>query len=106
MQASSTKSLIKYNFPLKTCRKPQTPLPAFANTISTTLSFLALFVGATSDSPPCGFIQDMVYYSENQEAKHATKEECLPGARPARYLSINYPDFSPKFTLRWRRPPK
>ena len=21
------------------------------------------------------------------------------GARPARYLSINYPDFSPKFTL-------
>ena len=25
--------------------------------------------------------------------------ECLPGARPARYLSINYPDFSPRFTL-------
>ena len=28
------------------------------------------------------------------------------GARPARYLSINYPDFSPRFTLSWRRPPK
>ena len=25
--------------------------------------------------------------------------ECLPGACPARYLSINYPDFSPRFTL-------
>ena len=27
------------------------------------------------------------------------KGECLPGAPPARYLSINYPDFSPRFTL-------
>ena len=25
--------------------------------------------------------------------------ECLPGARPARYLSIGYPDFSPRFTF-------
>ena len=25
--------------------------------------------------------------------------ECLPGACPARYLSINYPDFSPRFNL-------
>ena len=25
-----------------------------------------------------------------------TKGECLHGARPARYLSINYPDFSPR----------
>ena len=25
--------------------------------------------------------------------------ECLPGARPARYLSLNYPNFSPRFTL-------
>ena len=33
------------------------------------------------------------------------KGECLPGARPARYLSINYPDFSPRFTLSWRSPP-
>ena len=24
---------------------------------------------------------------------------CAPGARPARYLSINYPDFNPRFTL-------
>ena len=31
--------------------------------------------------------------------------ECLPGARTARYLSINYPDFSPRFTLSWRSPP-
>ena len=31
--------------------------------------------------------------------------ECLPGARPARYFSINYPDFSPRFTLPWRSPP-
>ena len=31
--------------------------------------------------------------------------ECLPGARPARYFSINYPDFSPSFTLPWRSPP-
>ena len=31
--------------------------------------------------------------------------ECLPGARPARYFSINYPDFSPRFTLSWRSPP-
>ena len=29
-----------------------------------------------------------------------------PGARPACYLSINYPDFSPGYTLRWRRPPQ
>ena len=34
------------------------------------------------------------------------KGECLPGARPARYFSINYPDFSPRFTLSWRKPPK
>ena len=27
------------------------------------------------------------------------EEECLPGAHPARYLSTNYPDFSPRFTL-------
>ena len=27
------------------------------------------------------------------------KGECLPGARPARYLSINYPDFSLRCTL-------
>ena len=32
--------------------------------------------------------------------------ECLPGARPARYFCINYPDFSPRFTLPWRSPPK
>ena len=25
--------------------------------------------------------------------------ECMPGTRPARYLSINDPDFSPRFTL-------
>ena len=25
--------------------------------------------------------------------------ECLPGARPARYCGMNYPDFSPGFTL-------
>ena len=25
--------------------------------------------------------------------------ECLPIARPARYFSINFPDFSPRFTL-------
>ena len=31
--------------------------------------------------------------------------ECLPGARPARYFSINYPDFSPRLTLSWRSPP-
>ena len=30
--------------------------------------------------------------------------ECLPGARPARYFSINYPDFSPRFTLSWISP--
>ena len=24
---------------------------------------------------------------------------CLPGVRPVRYLSINYPDFTPRFTL-------
>ena len=35
----------------------------------------------------------------------ATMGECLPGARPARYFSINYPDFSPRFTLPWRSPP-
>ena len=34
------------------------------------------------------------------------KGECLPGARPARYFSINYPDFSPRFTLSWRSPPR
>ena len=26
------------------------------------------------------------------------------GARPARYLSINYPDFSPRFTLMEKAP--
>ena len=31
--------------------------------------------------------------------------ECLPGARPARYLSINYPDLSARFTLSWTRTP-
>ena len=34
-----------------------------------------------------------------------TMGECLPGARPAHYFSINYPDFSPRFTLSWRSPP-
>ena len=35
-----------------------------------------------------------------QVLREGTAEgECLPGARPARYLSINYPDFSPRFTL-------
>ena len=34
-----------------------------------------------------------------------TLGECLPGARPARYFSINYPDFSPRYTLPWRSPP-
>ena len=34
-----------------------------------------------------------------------TVGECLPGARPARYFCINYPDFSPRFTLPWRSPP-
>ena len=29
----------------------------------------------------------------------AAKEECLPGARPAHYLSINYPEFTPRYTL-------
>ena len=28
-----------------------------------------------------------------------TLGECFPGARPARYLFINYPDFSPRVTL-------
>ena len=27
--------------------------------------------------------------------------ECLHGARPARYFSTNYPDFSHRFTLSW-----
>ena len=31
--------------------------------------------------------------------------ECLLGARPARCFSINYPNFSPRFTLSWRSPP-
>ena len=31
--------------------------------------------------------------------------ECLPGACLARYFSINYPHFSPRFTLSWIRPP-
>ena len=31
--------------------------------------------------------------------------ECLPGARLARYFAVNYPDFSPRFTLPWRSPP-
>ena len=31
--------------------------------------------------------------------------EYLPGVRPARYFSINYPDFSPRFTLSWTNPP-
>ena len=31
--------------------------------------------------------------------------ECLPGVHLARYFSINYPDFSPRFTLSWRSPP-
>ena len=35
----------------------------------------------------------------------AIEGECLPGARPARYFCINYPDFSPRFTLPWRSPP-
>ena len=34
-----------------------------------------------------------------------TLGECLPGARPACYFSMNYPDFSPRFTLPWRSPP-
>ena len=28
------------------------------------------------------------------------------GVRPARYFSINYPDFSPRFTLLWRSRPR
>ena len=30
---------------------------------------------------------------------------CPKVARPARYFSINYPDFSPRFTLPWRSLP-
>ena len=33
------------------------------------------------------------------EKIHEARGECLPGARPARYFSINYPNFSPRFTL-------
>ena len=36
---------------------------------------------------------------------HLLRGEHLPGARPARYFSINYPNFSPIFTLSWRSPP-
>ena len=32
------------------------------------------------------------------------KGKCLPGARPARYFSINYPDFGPRYTLSWKSP--
>ena len=39
------------------------------------------------------------------KCKKNTVGECLPGARPARYFFINYPDFSPTFTLPWRSPP-
>ena len=40
-----------------------------------------------------------------RSTKCVIRGECLPGARPARYFSINYPDFSPRFTLPWRSPP-
>ena len=48
-----------------------------------------------------------IWYSRNLSGHmfKAVQEECLPGARPARYFSINYPDFSPRFTLPWRSPP-
>ena len=35
-----------------------------------------------------------------------TQGKYLPGARPACYFSINYPDFSPRLTLSWRSPPQ
>ena len=36
-----------------------------------------------------------------------TMGECLPSARSARYFSINYPDFSPRFTqIYMEKPPK
>ena len=33
------------------------------------------------------------------DAGNCPMRECLPGAHSARYLSINYSDFSPRFTL-------
>ena len=52
-------------------------------------------VDACAPHPPTREVSERSY----------TVGECLPGARPARYFSINYPDFSPRFTLSWRSPP-
>ena len=37
---------------------------------------------------------------------YLSQQECLPGARLARYFCINCPDFNPGFTVPQRRPPK
>ena len=79
----------------------------------------------------CGCVEEATLYINGVRISHASKgtqrslswhcrtcvhnvrmpffgvvvRECLPSARPARSFSINYPDFSPRFTLSWRSPP-
>ena len=56
------------------------------------------------NSTPCGTPGQSVHRHPTT-CRSVTMGECLPGARPARYFSINYPNFSPRFTLPWRSPP-
>ena len=49
-------------------------------------------------------LKDSVFVGRLSRERGA-QGECLPSVRPARYFSINYPDFSPRFTLSWRSLP-
>ena len=48
-------------------------------------------------------------YTPKSTPSHTRKCACTPppwgNVCPARYFSINYPDFSPRFSLSWRSPP-
>ena len=68
-----------------------------------TFSFGYFATRITRHAKQCWTKRAFTWRTEEEMA--AKLGECLPGARPARYFSINYPDFSPRFTLPWRSPP-
>ena len=44
-------------------------------------------------------------YCKQGSEQHVANHKQWGNVCPARYFSINYPDFSPRFTLSWRSPP-
>ena len=64
-------------------------------------------VSSVGRSPPFGHTSRTQHHPQGSSL--GTRPEPRPphwgNVCPARYLSINYPDFSPRFTLSWRSPP-